>query len=353
MRERPLGGGSGRAAGLAAALLALCLACLGPAPASAGKFGEVLEKLQKKTHALPKAGETVVATHHETLEAGGLQRDYSVFAPPGGDPATRPLVIVLHGTYGTGRKMQRSLGFDPYALRLGFLVAYPDAYRPEGKYFTERWNDGRGVLESSAQGVDDVAFIAAMIDDIAQKYGLDRTRVFVTGASNGGIMAYRLAAELGGRIRAIAPVIGNLAAPLASGFAPPPGLSILSINGDRDPFIPLDGGEVCRGVSKRLCEGGEVLSRAASLDAFRHANQCGEPASTPRAPAQQDGTWVEEIEYPDCRTGAQVRSLVVHGMGHVWPPRIGQVPSSGPATKNLDATRDIVEFFLSLDRKDQ
>lgn len=284
------------------------------------------------------------------LISGGMERTYILHAPGMDDTHRRPLVIVLHGTYGTGKKMQKGLGFDDHARRHGFIVAYPDAYRDPGRRQTTRWNDGRGVLASTDLAVDDVAFIADMIADISRSHPVDAKRIFVTGASNGGIMTYRLGCELRGKIRAIAPVIGNVAAPLSASCRPQAGLSVLSINGDRDPYIPLEGGEVCKGISKRLCEGGYVLSREKSLAYFSGANGCkASPVSRKRPPKAQDGTWVEELDYAGCDNKTTVRSLIVHGMGHVWSPRSGQGAKSGPTTRNLDATREIVEFFMGFE----
>lgn len=286
------------------------------------------------------------STEENSVWVDGWLRSYRLFVPPIASP-NAPLVIVLHGTYGTGRKMQLGLDFDAHARRHGFLVAYPDAYRVYGERFTHRWNDGREGLASAELGIDDLAFVAAMIDDIANRHGIDRDRVFVTGASNGGIMSYRLGCQLGEMIRAIAPVIANLAEPLATDCTPPRGLSILAINGAADPYIPLDGGQVCAGVDEWLCEGGWVLSQSNSLLPFAQANECRTiPISRRRAPDVDDGTSVEDRLYFRCATPAEVRAVIVHGMGHVWPPRSGQTDASGPSSHNLDATQEIVAFFM-------
>jgi polyhydroxybutyrate depolymerase len=284
-----------------------------------------------------------------TLRSGGFDREYILYTKKPSNATKQPLIIVLHGTYGTGNKMQKALGFDKYADKYGFIVAYPDAYHANSARQTTRWNDGRGVLESSELDVDDVTFIRDMIQDIAAKHNLDKKRVFVTGASNGGIMAYRLGCELKAQVRAIAPVIGNIAEPISTICTPSTGVSILSINGTQDPFVPLDGGLVCNDIGKRMCEGGYVISRSDSIYKFAVANDCNtSPRSFRRHPAVDDGTWVEELTYSCRNDGVVVRSLVVHGMGHVWPPRSGQATRSGPTTGNLDATLEIVNFFMSI-----
>lgn len=328
-----------------------------PMIAQAGPIGDrIRERIEERRNQNvsedPSGRDGVLSdrqTQVETITVDGLVREYRLFVPSSARN-NAPLIIMLHGTYGSGEKMQRALGFDAYAREQGFLMAYPDAYKPNGERKSLRWNDGRGSLDSSKKDVNDVAFIAAMIDQIADKHNIDRNRVFVTGASNGGMMTYRLGCELHGKIRAIAPEIANLPKPLAASCNPLAGLSVLSINGSADPFIPLNGGEVCAGVSKRFCEGGEILSRADSMTYFARANECElTPSSRRRTPVAEDGTKIEELDYGACRSSAVVRSIVVHGMGHVWPPRGGQLgEKSGSTSQNLDATKEVVQFFMNI-----
>lgn len=286
--------------------------------------------------------------HNFEMTVDGLSRTSILHVPPAveeGQPL--PLVIVLHGTYGTGRKMQFGLGFDPYADVRGFYVAYPDAYQNPDDRQTARWNDGRGTLESSYQGIDDVKFITSLIDEIAAQAPLDRTQVFVTGASNGGMMTYRLGCETTGIFAGIAPVIGNIPEPIFDSCTPQAPLNFIAINGDADPFVPFDGGEVCAETPSRLCEGGWMRSQNESVTKFAEANGC---ESSPQIVAMpvlvEDGTSVETQVYANCNSDVQVKAYVVRNGGHTWAPRESQVAAGGQATGNLDATSVIVDFFL-------
>jgi len=284
--------------------------------------------------------------HNISMTVDGLERSYILHVPPAANQPL-PLIIVLHGTYGTGRKMEFGLGFDPYADQRGFYVAYPDAYQNPGERQTARWNDGRGTLESSYAGIDDVKFIVSMVDDIAANVPLDKSRVFVTGASNGGMMTYRLGCETSGIFAGIASIIGNIPEPIFNSCNPTTPLNFLAINGDADPIIPFNGGEVCADTSRLFCEGGWVRSQPESLAKFAAANGCEiAPQSVILPTLMDDGTSIEEQTYANCSSGAQVKAYVIHNGGHTWPPRESQVRSGGQATANLDATKVIVEFFL-------
>jgi polyhydroxybutyrate depolymerase len=281
-----------------------------------------------------------------SLEVDGAVRTWILHVPPAasaGEPL--PLLIVLHGGGGTGRKMQRALGFDRYADARGFYVAYPDASQSDARDGAH-WNDGRGTAGMVQRGVDDVAFIKAMILDIGRRVPLDASRVYVTGASNGGMMTYRLGCETGGLFAGIAPVIANMPALLFPACAPQAPLTFLAINGSADPLVPLDGGEICKGV-RFGCEGGQVVSHAESVKTFAVANGCDPVPQVETLPPQiDDGTSVERWTYLNCKSGATVAAYIVQGGGHTWPPLPAQLAVSGARSRNLDATRTIVDVFF-------
>ncbi|MCS6883466.1 MAG: hypothetical protein RMK84_14760 [Oscillochloridaceae bacterium] len=186
----------------------------------------------------------------------------------------------------------------------------------------------------------------ALIDEVAARAPLDRTRVYVTGASNGGMMTCQLGCETRGVFAGLAPVIANIPQPLAAACTPLATINLLSINGDADPFIPFEGGEVCAGM-RRVCEKGFVLSTAESVRRFAAANGCAAwPRVTALPPVVDDGTSVEHWVYPRCASGAEVQLYIVRGGGHAWPPRQPRVAAGGAASGNLDATRIIVDFFF-------
>ena len=281
-----------------------------------------------------------------SFSVDGIDRQYILYIPTGYESKSIPLIIVLHGTYGTGRKM-RALGFDTYADKYGFAVAYPDAYITEDTNPTARWNDGRGTLKSSELGIDDVYFIKMMIAHINKSITIDKSRIYVTGASNGGIMAYRLALEASDLFAAVAPVIANIPEPIYGKIVPSSKISILTINGTDDPFVPFNGGEVCSDVRNSFCEKGYVVSYEKSINIFVQSNGCSNnPISNRLEPIVEDGTWVEKREFQGCLNNCEVVSYIVHGGGHTWPPHRGQLNQAGKPTGNLDATKEIVNFFL-------
>lgn len=264
------------------------------------------------------------------VRVGAQARHYQLFVPPGAERAPRPLVIALHGHYGTGAQMERSTGFDRIAAREGFVVAYPDG-------LDRGWADGREPAT-----VDDVAFIAALIDDIAAHHAIDRARVYVTGMSNGAMMAYTLACRLGDQIAAIAPVTGELAANVAPTCAPRRPVAVLAINGQDDPLVPFAGGQVAR-------RRGEVLSALASTATFARAAGCGDPAVTAEPDRVDDGTHAVRYVYACAADAPAVELVAIAGMGHTWPGGDQYLPRAiiGRVSHQLDASEAIWAFFAA------
>ncbi|OGI44382.1 MAG: hypothetical protein A2150_06050 [Candidatus Muproteobacteria bacterium RBG_16_64_11] len=283
------------------------------------------------------------ADRRAVLVHDGIERGYLLHVPASVDAARPlPLVVVLHGGGGTGARMVRltSGGFNALADRDGFLVAYPDGLE-------KHWNDGRAGTRWRAHrdGVDDVGFLAALIDRLASEWPVDARRVYVTGASNGGMMAIRMGCELADRIAAIAPVIGAMPETLAPHCAPSAPLAVLFMNGVRDPLVPWQGGEIRFG-RKNI---GTVLSVAESVRFWVTHNRCAvtpvvtdEPDRDPR-----DGTRVRRESYASCRDGSEVLLYAIEGGGHTWPGGYQYRPERviGKGSRDLDGAEVIWNFF--------
>ncbi|WKZ35133.1 MAG: hypothetical protein QY332_16080 [Anaerolineales bacterium] len=88
-----------------------------------------------------------------------------------------------------------------------------------------------------------------VLDNLLLSHSLDTSRVYVTGASNGEMMTYRLDCETSGVIAGIAPVIANIPEPIFDACTLQESLAFLSINGSENPFIliAMDDAEHFRG----------------------------------------------------------------------------------------------------------
>src|SRR5262245_6659794 len=144
-------------------------------------------------------------TYDASLLHEGLGRWYRVYASAfTGAEQERPLVLVLHATGGSGPRTQWLTGFDATADTLGLIAVYPTGTRRNGRCC--EWNDDR----PEGKAPDDVGFLDAVIDAVASRHRVAPDRIYVTGLSNGGLMALRLACRRTGTYAAFAPVAATL-----------------------------------------------------------------------------------------------------------------------------------------------
>lgn len=284
--------------------------------------------------------------YKRTLVVTALKRTYRVHLPSSYDHSDRlPVVIALHGGGGNGKKMAKLSGLSRQADESGFIVVYPNA-------IGRNWNDGRGVekYRSHREDIDDVGFISTLIDALTVEFNIDRARVYVTGASNGALMANRLACEIADRIAAIAPVIGAMPANIVSNCKPVLPMPVLMINGTEDALVPWSGGYVTFGRKTY----GRILSVPESVSFWVRHNGCERRSRTLEHPDvdANDKTRVYSERYEHCRNGASVLLYRIEGGGHTWPQGHKYLPRFliGRTSQDLDANHVIWDFFNNFRR---
>jgi len=288
------------------------------------------------TPAEPNGG---AVEHSVTVD--GISRNYLVFAPKRFDKPL-PMVLALHGGGSNARQMERYTRFNDLAAKEGFLVVYPEAV--DGN-----WNDGRGIegVRAQQENIDDVKFVRTILDCMSKEHKIDRSRVFCTGISNGAFMSHRLATEASDVITAIAPVVGGMAPAMAKKFHPDQPVSILIIQGDADPLVPIRGGMVGFPRGRKR---GQVIPTEETISLYlrRNGNQ-GDPTVTTLDRDEKDGTSVEIRRYPDGPGGVRTQVYIVRNGGHTWAGRPLYLPEMliGKASQEFSATEVIWEFFKS------
>ena len=254
-----------------------------------------------------------------TLQAGSRTRSFLVHLPPGfAERGPLPVLLAFHGGGGSAQGFQKYAGFDAIADREGFVVVYPDGSGRLGRRLLT-WNAGLCCGWARESRSDDVGFSLRVLADLARDLPLDRTRVYATGHSNGGMMAYRLAAEAAERIAAIAPVAGEMQ--LAT-FAPARAVPVLHVHSVDDPRALYAGGV---GPPFPLTNV-RVEHKAVETELARWAQFAGcapEPSAIERrvAPAGRPdaGHTATLLSFGPCTSGAEVRLWKLTGAGHGWP----------------------------------
>jgi polyhydroxybutyrate depolymerase len=267
-----------------------------------------------------------------TIKVDGRDRTYLVHRPTTidrDDPTS--LVVVLHGGFGSGAQARQSYGWDAKADTERFVVAYPNG-------IDKAWNAGTCCGRPQRDGVDDVKFLAAVIDEVTKAEGIVPDRVYATGISNGGMMAYRLACERPGKVAAIGPVAATMTVRCEQPQPRP--TALLHIHGLDDRNVPFAGGVGSKGVAKD-----SRPSIPSVIERWRAVDACSGPPLTTTA-----GVVTTATSAP-CAAGTEVVLVTVAGAGHQWP---GGTPPSAAAKRlldldepstALDATTTLWDFF--------
>ncbi|MCI0681250.1 MAG: prolyl oligopeptidase family serine peptidase [Gemmataceae bacterium] len=268
--------------------------------------------------------------HTRALTWENVERTYHVYIPKSYDAAKpAPVVLALHGASMTARIMEGFCGLSAKAEEAGFIVVYPNG--GAGALF-QLWNSGTFPGPLRKKNFDDVGFIARLLDDVANKVNVDPKRVYCAGLSNGGMMAYRVAAELSDRVAAVASVAGTMVCECK----PKRPVPVLHFHGTKDTLVPFNG------VAKELVK---LSSVDDTIAAWVKANGCNKEPVVTELPVKWDTLKVTRKQYNSGKNGAEVVLYVIDGAGHVWPGRPSPGGFLGKTTYNISANDVMWEFF--------
>jgi len=267
----------------------------------------------------------------ERVEIGG--RFYLVELPAA--PRGAPVILALHGGGGDPRQFLRASGLGRDATAAGYAVIFPAGSSRRGEDRLLTWNGGYCCGWAAREGVDDEAFLQAVIADAGARYGLDAGRVFVTGMSNGAIMAETFASRNPGLVRAVAGVAGTMDIGRVRPRGPVPALVI---HGTADEMVPFAGGQGARSLTRTGFASVEDV-----VDAFVAAQKGTLARTERRIDRVEDGTAVAVTDWI-AGGKVRVRLIAVEGGAHHWPGGRKARLDSGK-TREIGANREILAFF--------
>jgi polyhydroxybutyrate depolymerase len=269
-----------------------------------------------------------VGRSQRTVTVGGSARTVLLYRP-NGTKQPAPLVVMLHGGYGTAGQAESTYGWDDRADGAKFIVAYPD-----GLY--RSWNAGTCCGPPAALGVDDVAFVSEVVRSLEAEGVVDPGRVYVTGMSNGAMLTYRLACATD-LFAAVAPVAGTIL--VECGNAKP--TSVLHIHGAADKNVPYGGGpgSAVTVAGQPRVDGPSVPDDNAT---WRTIDECGPPVMVTAGDVSTSTA--------TCPDGRNVELITIAGAGHQWPgakpnPVAERLLGTDPPSTAIDATQVIWDFF--------
>jgi poly(3-hydroxybutyrate) depolymerase len=215
----------------------------------------------------------------ESIQVGTATRNMLVYAPPGIEQ-NRPLLLSLHGLNQDIYYQQNQTQWKSVADENNFVVVYPAG-------INNSWD---------LNGTSDIDFILAIIDEMYNRYGIDRDRVYLSGFSMGGMMTYYAANHIADKIAAFAPVSGYLmGGPNTNSSRPIP---IIHTHGTADDVVPFSGVETC-------------------LDAWIARNDCPTPAQvTQPYPEDKPNSNATKYYWGPGTDQVEIVLLELEGVGH-------------------------------------
>jgi polyhydroxybutyrate depolymerase len=263
-----------------------------------------------------------------TMKSGGLERSYRLYLPSDYDPSKPlPLLVALHGGFGTGPAMERVTGFDRLADAARFIVAYPSGIR-------RSWNAGDKCCDPARRmGVDDVGFMQDLVAKIESDYRIDSSRVYGAGFSNGAMLLLYTACQDPSVFTAIAVNSGALMSSKCNGGRVP----TMLIHGRKDPRIPWNGGSVRTGGWSDVTYRQPFLQLVQKI-AERNGCSTSEKVTYDTSPAKCQ-------TYKGCGAN-EVTWCGVQGMGHQWAGGETFMPLMlGENTNRFSSTNMMWSFF--------
>ena len=212
----------------------------------------------------------------DNLNVNGANRSMLVYAPSGIEK-DRPLIIQMHGMNQDAPYQKNAAKWEPIADTARFVVVFPNG---ENK----AWD---------ISGDKDLNFIKAIINEMYNKYGIDKKRVYVSGFSMGGMMSYHVANKMGDQIAAIAPVSGG-----GSPSSPKRAMPIMHTHGTTDDVVNYN-------------------STVNTLKSWVNTQKCSSSSQKIKPyPSTKSGSAASLEIWSGCNDGVEVRLLTIEGKGH-------------------------------------
>ena len=270
----------------------------------------------------------------DTIIVDGIERTYTLNLPPNYYEAVGfSLIIALHGGGGSAQQFESTNKLTEKANAAKFIVVYPEGVQRTGLLKARSWNAGSCCDYAVTQNINDVKFISLLIDKLALKYKINSKKVYATGHSNGGMLAYRLACELSNKIAAIAANSCTMVVATCDNSRPVPVLHTHSI---LDTNVPYQGG-VGNGTGT---QGVYLPPLNAVMNVWSLKNTC-----TNTAQIVVDDNKYKFTKWTNCSGNVAINYYLTKDGGHGWPGGLPGGPNSDTPSTVINANDLLWDFF--------
>ncbi len=262
-----------------------------------------------------------------------LSRSYQIYVPSiYSESELVPVVFNLHGGASTASGYLNSIGdMRPIADTANFIVIYPQATTDSSGNPT--WH--LGGENSKSTSVDDVGFVSHIIDDVSSIYSIDLDRVYITGFSNGGYLAYEIACLLSNRIAGIGVVAGHMFIDTYNYCNPSHPTPLINIHGTEDFYEGIGVYYLDQNLSNQYWTEYNNTDPDPVITNIENTNT-------------QDGSTVELHTWLNGENEVSVLHYKVIGGGHSYP-NLNPSSSKGYENGDIDSNSEIWNFLSRYD----
>jgi len=303
------------------------------------------QKLPSQYVAIESLSPNLVAGAYEiSRQMDDYDRPYFLYLPASYSSTKNfPLLLMLHGGGGSAAQFARSIAIEQEADQFEFVVVFANGTnRFENSQVLRTWNSGHCCTYALENNIDDVAFLTFLIEELGEVLSIDSARVFVSGLSNGGMMANRLAAERSDIFAGAAVIAGSLGGYSESGAAfyipeqPDQSIHYLAIHGRFDQNVLYEGGHGPNTTGDRI-----DLSVDEQMSFWANSNGC---SAEPTVQFEADDL-IRIANYENCVPHGKTQLITLENAGHAWPgAQEGAI--SAVSSQLINANQVIFEFFL-------
>ena len=288
-------------------------------------------------------GAAHAAPEHRTLEHQGVARGYIVVNAAAAARGPRPLLLVLHGRRRSDEANRSSPALDALAAREGFVAVYPAALDGAWNYPT-RTAGQIPISKAGDEAADDLGFLTRLIDHLIGQRIASSSRIYVSGASMGGLMTFAMMCAIPERIAAAAPMIASMTDRQMAACKPSRVVPMAMLAGTLDTLVPYDG---------RQADGYRLAAVPETLEFWWSQHGCTElvAAHLKRPPANPTPGSIStlRIEATGCRVEGALRLYRVEGGGHTLPSLRPLAPEEqkrfGPRSTEFETSEEIWGFL--------
>ena len=254
------------------------------------------------------------------------ERCYITYVPESiTETSNAPLIVELHGWAGSAFETRALTDITVLADEVGAIVVHGEGILVDNTTLDmggneESWNAGYCCGDALYYEIDDVDYLRTVIARTIENFPIDEQRIYVTGWSNGCMMAQRMALQASDLITAVACTSGYLSIHESDGYEPIPVMEIHGLLDENTQYT----NNINWGIVDENRRNLESMQSGAVENMYDWAeyNQCAG-----FNPDRNEPGGIYTIQgFTNCAEGSEVALITIHSGGHNLYPNDACTP---------------------------